>query len=242
MIPKLHDSEWLKEQYVDGNRTLESIAQELGCNKGTVGRALRSFGIKSRKRTSKFPQLADYNWLYHSYVIEKKGLRRIAAEVGATPGVVREHLKQKGIDRRNVREGMDVEGRINVRLGAKGANWKGGRKVLKTGYIYIYAPDNPNATKSGYVFEHRLVMEEKIGRHLDSSEIVHHIDGNKSNNHPDNLELKTNGRHISEHFKASHEVTMLRTKVLYLEERLKTQEQYIEILERKLSKYQIISK
>jgi hypothetical protein len=37
--------------------------------------------------------------------------------------------------------------------------------------------------------EHRLVMEEKLGRMLDKSEVVHHLDGNIRNNHPDNLQM-----------------------------------------------------
>ena len=39
------------------------------------------------------------------------------------------------------------------------------------------------------ILEHRFIMAKKIGRPLNSSEIVHHIDGNKLNNHPDNLQL-----------------------------------------------------
>lgn len=36
---------------------------------------------------------------------------------------------------------------------------------------------------------HRVVMEEKLGRKLRPGEIVHHIDEDKTNNHPDNLQL-----------------------------------------------------
>lgn len=46
---------------------------------------------------------------------------------------------------------------------------------------------------------HRVVMEEKLGRKLKSGEIVHHIDGNRRNNHPDNLQLVTRSEHINIH-------------------------------------------
>jgi hypothetical protein len=48
---------------------------------------------------------------------------------------------------------------------------------------------------------HRLVMEKEIGRELESSEVVHHIDGDKSNNDINNLELfPSKGAHAKHHF------------------------------------------
>lgn len=47
--------------------------------------------------------------------------------------------------------------------------------------------------------EHRVVAEEMIGRPLKSHEIVHHKDGNKHNNRPDNLEVMTQSEHIALH-------------------------------------------
>ncbi len=48
---------------------------------------------------------------------------------------------------------------------------------------------------------HRQIMEIKIGRALARNEVVHHIDGNKHNNHPDNLQLMTQSEHIKLHLK-----------------------------------------
>ncbi len=48
--------------------------------------------------------------------------------------------------------------------------------------------------------EHRMVMEEKLGRKLTSEELVHHIDGDRHNNDPENLELTDHSKHASIHF------------------------------------------
>lgn len=46
---------------------------------------------------------------------------------------------------------------------------------------------------------HRVVAEQKIGRELKKGEIVHHIDGNSLNNHPENLEIMSQSKHIKLH-------------------------------------------
>lgn len=60
------------------------------------------------------------------------------------------------------------------------------------------------ASGKGYIvrdgrLEHRIVAEQKLGRPLKPGEIVHHIDGNKRNNSPDNLEIMTQSEHMKEH-------------------------------------------
>jgi hypothetical protein len=61
-------------------------------------------------------------------------------------------------------------------------------------YIMVKAESHPNVTNDGYVAEHRLVMENLIGRLLSMSEKVHHLNCIKSDNSPDNLILCKNNR------------------------------------------------
>lgn len=71
--------------------------------------------------------------------------------------------------------------------------WKGGKRVHKSGYIYILIDeDDPMRCMAGreaIVFEHRLVMARHIGRPLTDNETVHHRNGNKTDNRIENLEL-----------------------------------------------------
>lgn len=80
-----------------------------------------------------------------------------------------------------------------LHTGPTSTTWRGGR-VTKTGYIYVKVyPGHPfydtMANSLGYIAEHRLVMAEHLGHPLDENDLVHHRNGDKTDNRIENLEL-----------------------------------------------------
>ena len=83
---------------------------------------------------------------------------------------------------------------IEVRTGSKGSYKQGG-------YIMQKAPYHPHANKRGYVPEHRLIIENHIGRYLvPRKEFVHHINQIRDDNRIENLQLQgSQNQHAKEH-------------------------------------------
>lgn len=79
--------------------------------------------------------------------------------------------------------------------------WKIEKIIKKGDYLYAKVLGHPNATKHGYVLEHRIVMENYLERLLNKSEIVHHKDENKKNNEIKNLEVMSDSSHSKYHGK-----------------------------------------
>lgn len=84
--------------------------------------------------------------------------------------------------------------------GARNPRWKGGVSH-SGGYVLLLMPTHPNANKAGYVREHVKIMSDKLGRRLHRHEIVHHLNGLKSDNRLDNLMVMTRSVHASGHHK-----------------------------------------
>lgn len=103
-------------------------------------------------------------------------------------------------------------------VGSNHPRWSGGHRV-KHGYVLVHLekgdPMRAMADRSGWVLEHRLVVARLLGRLLQQGEIVHHINGIKSDNRDSNLQLLVEKKHNS------HLVTKeLQSRICSLEARI----------------------
>ena len=97
-------------------------------------------------------------------------------------------------------------GRKGRDLRERSGRWSGGRFVTKKGYVRMLppvdydGPDLPRHGKAGYVLEHQYVaVTQIIGRSLEPGEVVHHINGDKQDNRPENLQVMMNSEHLKLH-------------------------------------------
>lgn len=116
----------------------------------------------------------------------------IASLAGVSQGTICRWLRRFHIPLKDRHHSLEARRKmseaIGDRRGEKNPSWKGGHVDSGQGYILAYCPDHPHI-KGNYVYEHRLVMENALGRHLESWEIVHHINGIRDDNRLENLEL-----------------------------------------------------
>lgn len=78
---------------------------------------------------------------------------------------------------------------------AKRIKGPGARIKRQDGYIQVYYPTHPDASKQGFILEHRLVAEQKYSRRILPTEHVHHVNGVRDDNSPENLEIVDPSRH-----------------------------------------------
>jgi hypothetical protein len=74
--------------------------------------------------------------------------------------------------------------------------------IWVSGYAYMHLPEHPNAWKGkGYIKRSRVVMSKHLARPLEDFEVVHHINGDKSDDRIENLVVTSNAIHTGKHAK-----------------------------------------
>lgn len=157
-----------------------------------VARAYERAQRKDAMKATKLLSDAQLTSLYE----EAGSISELARRLRIQGGTLRAWLLKRGIE---IQTSGYVSPKSVTHQGEEHHNWKGGTSRHGDGYIYRTAPGHPHADKDGYVLEHRLVMEQQIGRYLTSSELVHHKNEAKDDNRPENLELTDRSAHMKHH-------------------------------------------
>ena len=197
----------IEKLYNDQKLTLEECCQILGIKSPiTLRKWMRELRIETRdvNRLNSLEHRLGLTEdelkikLEHMYFQENKGLKRIAKELGVTRTVISRRFEKFGIKKLDPVSAKTVFGSAE-----NSGNWKGGR-IVQNGYYMVRCPNHPKAML-GYVYEHRLVMEQHIGRYLEKDEIVHHKNRDKQDNRLENLEILTPSEHNKVHRKELNE-------------------------------------
>lgn len=180
----------------EGGASLHQLCNEFEANHGTIiGAIVRAGGTYKRVLPTVGLERARE---FHSLRESGCSVAAIARRFSTTKVAVRRAIQRFQWHAQNVdfsqANGLAME---------QNPHWKGGRFFNRhTGYTMVKISKGdmcwPMAKGNGYILEHRLVMARKMGRLLLSTETVHHINGDRSDNRPDNLQLRQgqHGSHI----------------------------------------------
>lgn len=112
----------------------------------------------------------------------------------------RRYRAKKHVERYGANVGPQNGRHGNHATGCRNGRWNKARLLSSHGYVLVrVGKHHPLAFGSGYAYEHDLVMVEYLGRALRSGEVVHHRNGDRTDNRIENLDLTTASEHQRHH-------------------------------------------
>jgi ribosomal protein L37AE/L43A len=182
----------------------EEIGRREGISGSGVKKRARKFGITLPERREINPSEwakfghAKYTSMITCPVCGKQFRQKYATNIYCSRECCGVHLKNtyKRTKEKPVWDGIE-----------KKNMWTYNQVVDNNGYLYAMCPQHPKALKNGYIYLHRLIVENYLGRLLKDDEVIHHKDLNKKNNSLDNLLVLSPSEHSKLHWQLRRQTT-----------------------------------
>lgn len=161
-------------RFYNAGMTMKQIATLCKCSPSSICVRLKSAGIETRGR--------------EDYPVTERQREARRKNGKATLGSRRSEETRRKISnaKKKYRKRSDYE-------------FGGHEKQRTDGYVSVFVPTHPTASKDGFVLKHRLVMELHLGRSLTKEEDVHHINGIRNDNRIENLQVLSHSAHTKLH-------------------------------------------
>jgi predicted DNA-binding protein YlxM (UPF0122 family) len=193
-MKKYKDRDWLRDNYLFKNKSLQDIANECDVSIGAVKKFTDKYHFKKEIYSYK-----NKNWLEKQYIENKKSSLEIAKQCNVSKQTIQFYLKLYNIPIRSLKEATKLKFEKKYSLPSDYELY------YRKGYAFIKLPEGNNKPY------HVWLMEQHLKRKLLQHERIHHIDGNKLNNELNNLFLCKN---ISEHRTLHYEIEKVAFKLI----------------------------
>lgn len=224
------DKEQLKKLYLQDGLSDKAIALKLGVGAETVFKRRQDYNIKrSQSETLKIRwsrTLRKYpiskQHLEELYINQKLSSNEISEQTEIDRTTIWKLLHQYQIPIRSQSEAhklVAVSGRQHFLSGPDKPNWRGGR-TTDGEYIKCLCKGHPRANQDGYVFEHILIWEQTHNQPVPPGWVIHHLNGIKTDNRPENLIAIPKSKHWAYIPALKQRVRELEAKVKLLERAL----------------------
>ena len=193
----------IRELYWDKQFSITQIARHFNVARGTVQGFMERHNIpRDTNRLSGFVKERSKGVITQEVIaLYKQNLpvRAVGEKLNISHSAVRYHLKKAGYPLRSISDAvwLAIQQKRGY-IGGKGEfnpRWRGGKTKNHEGYVLVYSPNHPRKHRDQYVFEHILVWEKTHGQPLPAGWVIHHLDGIKDDNRPENLVACPSRRH-----------------------------------------------